>query len=103
VGFAAARCQALPWPKRREISGAWQRGAAAIDAWSQREIFDPQVTLEALDMTEGPDETVVSTKVDGNFDRTGLPDRVIIDHHIAVAGRKIVRLTCRLATEAPRS
>src|SRR5262249_34212800 len=61
VGFAAARCQALPWAKRREISGAWQRGAAAIDAWSQREIFGPQVTLEVLDVTEGPDETVVST------------------------------------------
>ena len=74
------------------------RGRAAIKAWSDREIFDAKVTLEVLSSTEQDGETVVTTKVDGNFDRTGLPDPVVIDHHLTVDGDKIVALdvpTCR--------
>jgi hypothetical protein len=77
------------------------RGLAAIKAWSDREIFDAQVTLEVIDVLERDGATVVTTKVDGNFDRTGLPDPVIIDHHITAEGDKIVGLTCRLAGETP--
>ena len=39
-------------------------------------------------------------KVDGNFDRTGLPDPVI-NHRVKVDGDKIIALTCRLANEQP--
>jgi hypothetical protein len=77
------------------------RGPAAIKAWSDREIFDVQVTLEVIKVVNRDGETVLTTKVDGNFDRTGLPDPVIIDHHIAIAHGKIVGLTCLLADEVP--
>ena len=77
------------------------RGAAAIKAWSDHEIFEVRVTLEVLDVADREGETVVTTKVDGNFDRTGLPDPVIIDHHLTFAAGKIARLTCRLAGERP--
>jgi hypothetical protein len=73
------------------------RDSAAIKAWSDREIFDAQVTLEVIDVAERDGETVVTTKVDGNFDRTGLPDPVIISHQIRAEGGKIVELSCRLA------
>jgi hypothetical protein len=79
------------------------RGRAAIKAWSDREIFDAKVTLEVLDAADRHGETDVTTKVDGNFDRTGLPDPVIINHHINVEGGKIVGLMCRLAGEKPRT
>jgi hypothetical protein len=55
------------------------------------------VTLEVIDVADRDGETIVTTKVDGNFDRTGLPNPVIINHHITAEGGKIVRLTCRLA------
>jgi hypothetical protein len=77
------------------------RGRPAIKAWSDREIFDAHVTLEPLGAVDRDAETLVTTRVDGNFDRTGLPDPVIINHHITVEGGKIVGLTCRLAGEQP--
>jgi len=77
-------------------------GPAAIKAWSDREIFDAKVTLEVLDAADHDGETVVTTKVDGNFDRTGLPDPVVINHHVTIEGNKIVGLTCRLAGQSPK-
>jgi hypothetical protein len=73
------------------------RGTAAIKDWSDREIFAAQVTLDVIDVADRDGETIVTTKVNGNFDRTGLPDPVIINHHITVKGGKIGGLTCRLA------
>jgi len=74
------------------------RGRTAIKAWSDREIFDARATLEVLDVADRGAETVITTKVDGDFDRTGLPDPVVINHHITADGNKIVRLVCRLVT-----
>jgi hypothetical protein len=74
-------------------------GIEAIKAWSDREIMAAQVMLEVLDVADRDGEVTITTKVDGNFDRTGLPDPVIIDHHITVENDRIVGLTCRLAGE----
>ena len=75
------------------------RGLDAIKAWSEREIFAADVTLDVMDETQRDGKTVITTKVDGNFDRTGLPDPVIITHRITIEGEKIVGLTCRLADQ----
>lgn len=50
-----------------------------------------------IEVAERGGATIVTAEVDGNFDRTGLPDPVIIDHCFAAEGGKIVGLTCRLA------
>ncbi|MEX0641683.1 MAG: nuclear transport factor 2 family protein [Pirellulales bacterium] len=75
------------------------RGLDAIKAWSVREIMDAQVTLEVLDVADRDSEVTITTKVDGTFDRTGLPEPLIINHHITAKGDQIVGLTCRLAGE----
>ena len=77
------------------------RGLNAIKAWSDHEIFAANVTLDVIDVVDRDGETVVTSKVDGNFDRTGLPDPLFIDHHIKVEGGKIVGLKCRLAKRMP--
>jgi hypothetical protein len=79
------------------------RGRPAIKAWSDREIFDAEVTLEVLGVAERDGETVVTTKVYGNFDRTGLPDPVLIDHSIKAKSGKIDQLTCRLKGDRPQT
>ena len=77
------------------------RGPAAIKAWSDREIFDVQVTLDVIDVADRDGQTVVTAKVDGTFDRTGLPDPLVLEHDITVQGDKILGLTCRLGGEQP--
>jgi hypothetical protein len=54
-----------------------------------------------MHVADRDDETVVTTKVDGNFDRTGLPRPVIITHHNTAEGDKIIGWTCRLVGGQP--
>jgi hypothetical protein len=47
-----------------------------INAWSERKIFDAQVTLEVIDVADRNGTTVLTTILNGSFDRTGfLTDR----------------------------
>jgi hypothetical protein len=80
-------------------AGQEHRGIAAIKAWSDREIMGAKVTLDVLDVNHRDGQVVITTRVDGNFDRTGLPDPVIIDHQMTVKDDKIDRLICRLASQ----
>ena len=73
------------------------RGIAAIKEWADHEIFAVNVTLEVLGAVERDGQTIVTAKIDGTFDRTGLPDPLLMDHCFIVAGDKIAALTCRLA------
>lgn len=75
------------------------RGKDAIRGWGEREIFAPRVRFELISANCRDSESAVTTRVDGNFDRTGLPDPVIIEHRITLAGGKIVRMICRLLRE----
>jgi hypothetical protein len=72
-------------------------GADAIKRWSDHEIFGAQVTLEVIGAIEHDGDIVLTSKVDGNFDRTGLPDPLVLEHRFAIKADKIVRLTCGLA------
>ena len=73
------------------------RGTAAIKEWANREIFTVNVTLEVRGVMERDGQTIVTVKIDGTFDRTGLPDPLLMDHCFTVVGEKIAVLTCRLA------
>ena len=74
------------------------RGIAAIKEWSPREIFAVNVTLEVMEVVEREGQTIVTVKIDGTFDRTGLPDPLLMDDCFTVAGDKIAALTCQLAS-----
>jgi hypothetical protein len=76
------------------------RGTAAIKEWADREIFAVNVTLEVMGVTERDGQTVVTVKIEGTFDRTGLPDPLLMDHCFMVVGGKIATLICRLTGDS---
>src|SRR5260221_2804440 len=77
------------------------RGLAAIKEWANREIFAVNVTLDVVNVVERDGQITVTVMIDGTFDRTGLPDPLLMDHCFTVAGDKIAALTCRLTEEDP--
>lgn len=76
------------------------RGSAAIKEWADREIFAVNVTLEVMGADERDGQTLVTVKVDGTFDRTGLPDPLVMEHCFETDGDRIDELSCRLATSS---
>ncbi|BBO36024.1 nuclear transport factor 2 family protein [Lacipirellula parvula] len=73
------------------------RGRDAIQQWAAHDIFAASVTLDALDMNEYESGVTITAKIDGAFDRNGLPDPLIMTFDIALRDGKIAKLTCRLA------
>ncbi len=73
------------------------RGREAIQAWAASDIFAANVTFAALGASGDDGDATITAKVDGTFDRTGLPDPLIMTFHIVALGGKIAKLTCRLA------
>jgi hypothetical protein len=73
------------------------QGREAIQEWAASDIFAADVTLEVLGASGDDGDATITAKVDGTFDRTGLPDPLIMTFRIAAQGGKITKLTCRLA------
>lgn len=73
------------------------RGRDAIHHWAAYDIFAASVTLDVLDVNEYESGVTITAKIDGTFDRRGLPDPLVMTFDIAVRDRKISKLTCRLA------
>lgn len=73
------------------------RGREAIREWAAHDIFAASVKFDVLEVSEYESGVTVTGKVDGTFDRTGLPDPLVMTFDLAFRHGKIVKLTCRLA------
>ena len=71
----------------RELSGL-----EAITEWAGADIFGAHVHFDVLNVTERQGRTIVTVKIDGTFDRTGLPDPLVMNHEFKVAEGKITEL-----------
>ena len=49
-----------------------------LSSFANREIFAVNVTLEVKDVVERDGQTIATLKIDGTFDRTGLPDPLLM-------------------------
>jgi SnoaL-like domain len=76
------------------------RGIVAIRQWADQEIFAVNVPLDVMDVDKRDGQTIITVKIDGTFDHTGLPDPLLMDHFFIPAADKISVLTCRLAAKA---
>ena len=72
---------------RREISGI-----DAIRRWAEKEMIGDHVTMEPLEVVDHYGETIVRSRYDGTYDKTNLPDELIMSDYFSVRDGKIVSL-----------
>jgi hypothetical protein len=85
--IAAFAADAFVNDARREF---W--GVEAIKRWSDKEIIGDSVTMDVKDVVEHYGVVSVSACMDGDYDKTNLPDELILTHYFSVRDGKIVRL-----------
>jgi len=67
-------------------------GSAAIRRWVAREMVGDKVTIEVTEVIDHYGDTIVRGRYDGEYDKTGLPDELILSNYFTVRNGKIVRL-----------
>ncbi|HTI82041.1 MAG TPA: nuclear transport factor 2 family protein [Acetobacteraceae bacterium] len=67
-------------------------GLAAIRDWAQREIIGDRVTMKPAEATNRGNGVAVTARIDGNFDKTGLPDPILLAFYFTVDNGRIVQL-----------
>jgi ketosteroid isomerase-like protein len=67
-------------------------GADAIRAWVEREMVGDHVTLDVTEVIDHHGDTYVRARYDGDYDKAGLPDPLIMTNYFSVRDGKIVRL-----------
>ena len=67
-------------------------GAEAIRRWVAREMVGDHVTIEITDVLEHRGDTIVRGRYDGTFDKTNLPDELILTNYFTVRDGKFVSL-----------
>ncbi|MDF2591157.1 MAG: nuclear transport factor 2 family protein [Clostridia bacterium] len=73
------------------------RGLTKITEWSEQYHFASKLKLEVINIREESPQTIITAKVDGDFDKTGLPDPLLLDFHFTVVNEKVTRLEILLA------
>lgn len=75
-------------------------GRDAIRAWAQREIVNDRVTMEVTEATPRGEAVAVNAIVRGNFDKTGLPEPLVLTFYFSVSREQIVQLVIVLNKSA---
>jgi ketosteroid isomerase-like protein len=93
ASFAA---DALVNDQQREYAG-WD----AIRNWAAREMIGDRVTMAVTDVAVRGANVAVAAAVDGNYDKTGLPDPLVLNFYFSVVGDRIGQLVI-LRNKAPQ-
>ena len=67
-------------------------GREAIRRWAARELAGDRVTIEVTEVLDHHGEVIVRGRYDGDYDKTNLPDPLILTHYFTVRDGKIVTL-----------
>ena len=73
---------------RREINGI-----DAIRRWVTKEMVGDHVTMEVREVVDHYGETIVRSRYDGTYDKTNLPDELVMSDYFRVQDGKIISLT----------
>jgi hypothetical protein len=72
---------------RREFAGT-----AAIRRWAAREMVGDKVRIDVREVLDHHGDTIVRGAYDGAFDKTNLPDELVLSNYFSVRDGKIVSL-----------
>src|SRR6478752_6605521 len=67
-------------------------GKDAIRRWVREEIVGDRVTVEPIDVIEHHGQTIVRGRYDGEYDKTNLPDELILTSYFTVWDGRIATL-----------
>jgi hypothetical protein len=67
-------------------------GVDAIRRWAAKEIVGDRVTVEVTEVIEPYGQTIVRGRYDGDYDKSNLPDELILTSYFTVRDGKIVSL-----------
>jgi hypothetical protein len=67
-------------------------GKEQIRAWAAREIIGDRVTLAVMSASQRGGAVAVTASVDGNFDKSNLPNPLLLTFYFSVSDNKIVQL-----------
>jgi SnoaL-like domain len=81
---------------RREI---W--GADAIWRFMDKEFVGDHVTMEVREIIDHYGDIIVRAKYDGTYDKTNLPDELVMTSYFAIRDNKIVSLTVIFNQSSP--
>lgn len=74
--------------------GQEMKGTDELIKWSKHAIFYPHVSFKVVSAQERGGRITVTAEVDGDFDKTGLPSPLLLDHHFQLEAGKIKELIC---------
>ena len=67
-------------------------GIEAIRRWVARELVGDRVTIAVTEVLDHHGDTIVRGRYDGDYDKTNLPDELILTSYFTVRDGKIVTL-----------
>lgn len=68
------------------------KGSSAIRAWAETIIVSEKLTITVVDFLESYSNCVVVATIDGNFDKRGLPEPLVLTFYFTLDEHLIVQL-----------
>jgi hypothetical protein len=68
------------------------RGIEAIRRWVAKEMVGDRVTMDVREVVDHYGDTIVRAKYDGEYDKTNLPDELVMSNYFSVRDGRIVSL-----------
>jgi hypothetical protein len=80
----------------REIAGV-----DAIRGWVAKELVGDKVTMDVQEVVDHHGDIIVRAAYDGDYDKTNLPDPLILSNYFSIRDGKIVSLVVLHNTPSP--
>src|SRR5712675_400869 len=67
-------------------------GKPAIRQWAARDIIGERLTMRVVKIVEHYGHFIVTANIDGNYDKRGLPDPLVLAFYFSAYGERIIQL-----------